>query len=323
MNEKPKLLTMLRNEIRTRGYAYHTEKNYVFWVRDFIVYHKKQHPSTLNSEHVKKYLNHLVNNRHVAPSTQNQALAALLFLYRHLLNVPDFSVDNLNWSKKPKRIPVVFSKEEIAKLIHAAKPNVKLHFKLMYGAGLRISELIRLRVTDVDFENGQILVRSGKGRKDRFTLLPESLRPPLEDYIQKAHNIYLADKKKGLRHISLPHTLHKKYPNATHEFCWHFVFPSKVIGKDPRSGKPIRHHISRETLQRGFKQALKTSGIYKRATLHSLRHSFATHLLQNGYDIRTVQELLGHENVQTTMIYTHVLKMGSFAVKSPADTLSL
>lgn len=322
MKEKPKLLTQLRNEIKSRGYSYHTEKNYVFWVRDYVIYHKIKHPSTLGSEHIKLYLNYLVNKRHAAPSTQNQALCALLFLYRNVLDQPDFSIEVLNWSKKPKRIPVVFSKEEVAKIMHAAKSEVKLHFKLMYGAGLRVSELIRLRVTDIDFENGQILVRSGKGKKDRFTLLPESIRPNLEEHIQKVYRIHLTDKKRGLGHISLPHALHKKYPNATQEFCWHYIFPSRVIGKDPRSGERIRHHISRETLQRGFKQAVKRTGIHKRATLHSLRHSFATHLLQNGYDIRTVQELLGHENVQTTMIYTHVLKMGSFAVKSPADSLS-
>ncbi len=323
MKQKPKLLTRLRNEIRTLGYSWHTEKTYVFWVRDFIIFHNKQHPSVLGQDDVNTYLSYLVNNRHVAPSTQNQALSALLFLYRRLLGQPDFAVAGVNWSKKPKRIPVVFSKDEIKRFFENVNPQVALHLKLMYGAGLRVSELIRLRICDLDFENGQLHIRSGKGKQDRFTLLPKSLRNALEQQVQKVYAIHKSDKKRGLLSISLPYAIHKKYPGATNEFSWHFLFPSKVIGVDPRSGKQARHHVSRDTLQRGFKNALKAAGFRKRATLHTLRHSFATHLLQSGYDIRTVQELLGHKDVSTTMIYTHVLKMGSFAVKSPADSLNL
>ncbi|MCH8486762.1 MAG: integron integrase [Candidatus Cyclonatronum sp.] len=321
MQPKPKLLTQLRNEIRTLGYAWSTEKTYVYWVRDFILYHNKKHPSALGHDHVRDYLNHLVNKRSIAPSTQNQALSALLFLYKKLLNQPDFQVEGLNWSKKPKRLPVVLSKNEIAALFHHLDEKLLLHLKLMYGAGLRVSELIRLRVCDVDFENGQLMVHSGKGKKDRFSLLPETLRPGLEEQIQKVFRIHQADLRRGLGHISLPYALHKKYPGAAKAFSWHYLFPSRVIGTDPRSGLPARHHVSRETLQRSFKAAVQAAGIQKRATLHTLRHSFATHLLQNGYDIRTVQELLGHEDVKTTMIYTHVLGMGSHAVKSPADVL--
>jgi len=321
MEKKLKLLTRLRNEIRTLGYSWHTEKTYVYWVRDYIIFHDKQHPSKLGQEDVNTFLNYLVNKRHVAPSTQNQALSALLFLYRRLLDQPDFAVEGVNWSKKPKRIPVVFSKHEISLFFQNVAPKVALHLKLMYGAGLRVSELIRLRISDIDFENGQLHIRSGKGKRDRFTLFPESLRSAVEDHIQKVYAVHQSDKKRGYISISLPYALHNKYPGAANEFSWHYLFPSKVVGTDPRSGKRARHHVSRETLQRGFKAALTATGIRKRATLHTLRHSFATHLLQSGYDIRTVQELLGHKEVSTTMIYTHVLKMGSHAVKSPADTM--
>lgn len=321
MQQKPKLLTRLRNEIRTLGYSWHTEKTYVFWVRDYILFHDKKHPSILGPEDVKNFLNHLVNSRNVAPSTQNQALCALVFLYRKVLGKPDFSVEGLNWSKKPKRIPVVFSKDETALLFQHLEPKFLLALKLMYGAGLRVSELVRLRICDVDFENGQLHIRSGKGKKDRFTLLPSSIRDDLDSHINKVQSIHQSDKKRGNVKISFPNALHKKYPSAPNEFIWHYLFPSRVVGTDPRSGSLVRHHISRETLQRAFKTALRASKIRKRATLHTLRHSFATHLLLNGYDIRTVQELMGHENVQTTMIYTHVLKLGSHAVKSPADSL--
>ena len=321
MKQKPKLLTRLRNEIRILGYSWHTEQTYVYWVRNYILFHNKQHPTELGQEDVNAFLNHLVNKRHVAPSTQNQALSALLFLYRRLLDQPDFAVEGINWSKKPKRIPVVFSKDEITLFFRNVDAKISLHLKLMYGAGLRLSELVRLRIGDIDFANGQLHIRSGKGKQDRFTLLPESLRDPLEVQIQKVYKILQSDKKRVSISISLPHALHKKYPNATNDFSWHYLFPSKVISTDPRSGHQVRHHVSRNTLQRGFRNALKASGIRKRATLHTLRHSFATHLLQSGYDIRTVQELLGHKDVSTTMIYTHVLKMGSHAVKSPADAI--
>lgn len=319
--KKPKLLVSLRNKIRRKGLSYSTEKSYTQWTKQFIYFHNKSHPKDLDATHVQKFLDHLVNHRHVSPSTQNQALSAILFLYRHVLEQPDFFVDNIDWSKKPRRIPTVLSVDEVSRIFSLIDPRVQLPIKLMYGSGLRVSEVIRLRITDIDFEHCQLHIRYSKGKKDRFTIFPKSLFEEIQAQIQKVHRIHKRDLQNGLGHAPLPFALHNKYPGASKSLSWQFLFPSRSLVLDHNSNNTVRFHVSRSVLQRAFKDAVHKSGIRKRVTLHVLRHSFATHLLQNNYDIRTVQELLGHENVSTTMIYTHVIKLGGFAVKSPLDNL--
>lgn len=321
VHQQPKLLDRVRNAIRIKGYSYSTEKNYVKWIRQYILYHQKQHPSNLDELHVRAFLNHLVNQLSVAPSTQNQALCALLFLYREVIGKKDFYINGLTWSKKPKRIPVVLTVREVENLFRFIKHKHDLPVRLLYGAGLRSSEVLRLRVGDIDFGHSQILVRNSKGKQDRFTLLPSALKADLEKQIEQVKKLHQRDLQRGYGHANLPYALHVKYPNASQEFTWQYVFPSRIIGTDPRSGKQVRHHMSPRILQRIVKEGVKKAGIPKRVTLHTLRHSFATHLLQSGYDIRTVQELLGHKDVSTTMIYTHVLNKGGLAVRSPIDQI--
>ncbi|MCH8524594.1 MAG: integron integrase [Balneolales bacterium] len=318
---KPKLLDQLRNDIRRKGLSRSTEKTYVNWNLDYIKFHNKQHPETLNADHVTEYLNYLVNKRHVAPSTQNQALCAVLFLYRNTLNQPDFYVNEVQWSKKPRKLPLVLSMEEVKRLLDCIPPQDQLPIRLMYGSGLRVSETIRLRIADVDFEHAQLRIIDAKGKKDRLTLFPQSLHENIRRQIERVREMHKVDLKRGYGHAELPHALHKKYPGASTNLNWQYLFPSARISENPRSGNMARHHIARTTLSRSFKEALKLSNIHKNATLHTLRHSFATHLLQNRYDIRTVQEILGHDDLNTTMIYTHVLKLGGFAVRSPLDDL--
>lgn len=321
IQSNPKLLDQIRNKIRRKGYSYSTEKSYVQWTKQYIYFHNRTHPAELDSTHVLKFLDHLVNRRHVSPSTQNQALSAILFLYRQVLEQTDFYVDNVDWSKKPRKIPTVLSVDEVAKILKLIDHSVQLPIKLMYGSGLRVSEVIRLRITDVDFEHNQLLIRSSKGKKDRFTIFPTSLIDEIQEQIQKVHRIHKRDLENNLGQAPLPYALHKKYPGASRSLNWQFLFPSRNLVLDQNSNQTVRFHVSRSSLQRAFKDAVQNAGIRKRVTLHALRHSFATHLLQNNYDIRTVQELLGHDNVNTTMIYTHVLKLGGFAVKSPLDNL--
>ena len=317
--EKPKLMVRLRNDIRRRGLSMSTEKTYANWVLDFIRFHKKQHPAHLTPDHVTDYLNYLVNDRHVAPSTQNQALCAILFLYRNTLSQPDFYVNEVEWSKKPRKIPLVLSQQEVRLLLRNVPATEQLPVRLLYGSGLRVSEVIRLRVADVDFEHAQLRICAAKGNKDRITIFPKSLFEDVRKQIDKVNRIHQRDLSIGYGHTDLPFALHKKYPGASASLNWQYVFPSSRVSKNPRSGKWSRHHISRSTLARALKLALRASNIRKQVTLHTLRHSFATHLLQNRYDIRTVQEILGHDNLNTTMIYTHVLKLGGFAVRSPLD----
>lgn len=316
-----KLLDRVRNDIRRKGLSFSTEKTYVNWTLDFIKFHNKQHPKSLSSDDVTQYLNYLVNRRHVAPSTQNQALCAILFLYRNTLNQPDFYIDKIDWSKKPRRIPLVLSQPEIKKLLSHIPPSDQLPIRLIYGSGLRVSEAIRLRITDIDFEHAELRICDAKGKKDRITIFPQSLHDDVQKQIQRVHKIHKFDLNNGHGHAELPHALHKKYPGASVSFNWQYLFPSSRVGIDPRSGNTARHHVSRTTLSRSLKEALHASNITKNVTLHTLRHSFATHLLQNKYDIRTVQEILGHDSVNTTMIYTHVLKLGGYAVRSPLDEL--
>lgn len=316
---KPKLMVQIREKIRLKGYSYSTEKNYIKWIREYIFFHQKTHPLKLNEQNVRAFLNYLVTKRYVAPSTQNQALCAILFLYRQVLDMQNFYVEQVEWSKKTSRLPVVLSFEEVRKLLDLLQGKAKLPLKLMYGTGMRISECIRLRIMDIDTEYKQITIKDGKGKKDRTTVLPLSLLDGVEKQIQIVRKIHEMDVKKGFGAVSIPHALAKKYPNASTDFRWQFLFPSKKIGRDPQTGAQSRFHVSRETLHRELCQAVSLAGISKKVSSHTLRHSFATHLLQAGYDIRTVQELLGHNDVATTMIYTHVLKTSGLAVRSPLD----
>jgi integron integrase len=318
---KPKLMVRFRNDIRRRGLSLSTEKSYVNWVLDYIRFHKKQHPETLSQEHVTAYLDYLVNIRHVAPSTQNQALCAILFLYRQTLHIQDFYLEEVEWSKKPRRLPVVLTQDEVKRILENLPPDEQLPIRLMYGSGLRVSEVIRLRIADIDFDQAHIRICNAKGKKDRISLFPASLHDDMRRQIARVQRIHAFDLKNGHGHAELPHALHKKYPGASTSLNWQYVFPSSRVSRDPRSGNWARHHIARTTLARAFRTAMNACNIHKHATLHTLRHSFATHLLLNRYDIRTVQEILGHEDLNTTMIYTHVLKLGGFAVRSPLDDL--
>ena len=318
---KSKLLDQVRSEIRRRNYSYKTEQSYLNWIIRYIRFHGTQHPNELSEEHVEAFLNDLANNKNVAASTQNQALSALVFLYREILNRNYLNLENLDRAKKPARLPVVLSVPEITLVMDKLDGKPLLIASLLYGGGLRISECLRLRVQDVDFEYKQLWVRSGKGNKDRVTLLPVKCIDPLKKQIQKVKILHEKDIKQGFGEANLPKALARKYPLENKKLGWQYVFPSSKKSQDPRTGKTHRYHLSDSWVSRRIKEAALKSGIDKKVTPHTLRHSFATHLLQNGYDIRTVQELLGHKNLKTTMIYTHVLNKGGNYIKSPVDSL--
>ncbi len=318
---KSKLLDQVRSEIRRRNYSYKTEQSYLNWIIRYIRFHGTQHPNELSEEHVEAFLNDLANNKNVAASTQNQALSALVFLYREILNRNYLNLENLDRAKKPARLPVVLSVPEITLVMDKLDGKPLLIASLLYGGGLRISECLRLRVQDVDFEYKQLWVRSGKGNKDRVTLLPVKCIDPLKKQIQKVKILHEKDIKQGFGEANLPKALARKYPLENKKLGWQYVFPSSKKIQDPRTGKTHRYHLSDSWVSRRIKEAALKSGIDKKVTPHTLRHSFATHLLQNGYDIRTVQELLGHKNLKTTMIYTHVLNKGGNYIKSPVDSL--
>jgi integron integrase len=318
---KSKLLEQVRQKIRRRNYSYKTEQSYTSWIVRYVKYHGTVHPKKLGDAHVEQYLNHLANNKNVAAGTQNQALSALVFLYKEVLGEESLKLSNLKRAKKPKRLPVVLSVEEVTALYKQLNGVAALICWLLYGSGLRISEGLRLRVQDIDFDCEQLWVRSGKGLKDRVTLLPQKCIPELRDQIKKVEMLHQTDLSKGLGKALLPKALAEKYPNENSELRWQYVFPSKMISKDPRSGLSHRYHLSVRYVQKRLKKAAKIAGLNKKVTCHTLRHSFATHLLQSGYDIRTVQELLGHKDLKTTMIYTHVLNKGSNYIKSPLDIL--
>ncbi|MEL7834288.1 integron integrase [Fodinibius sp. Rm-B-1B1-1] len=314
------LLSRMRSEIRRRNYSYRTEQAYTTWVVRFVKFHDLCHPNEMNEKEVIEYLNYLAEERNVAASTQNQALCAILFLYEHVLKDPIEEMMDFKRAETPKKLPVVLTSDEVKQVLNLLDGTPKLVAELLYGAGLRISECLRLRVLDLDFSYNQIQVRSGKGKKDRITIMPQTTKKKLKDQVQKVKMIHKKDTAAGYEETLLPKALSKKYPNASKQLKWHYLFPSPKRAKDPRSGLVHRHHISDSTIQRKVKQAVKKSGIKKHATCHTLRHSFATHLLEDGYDIRTVQELLGHKNVNTTMIYTHVIKNKGSIVKSPIDS---
>lgn len=314
-----KLFEQARQMMRLKHYAYSTEQSYLNWMRRFILFHDLRHPRTLGKDQIESFLSHLAIKEKVAASTQNQALNALLFLYRNVLNLPLEHEINALRARRPKRIPTVLTPEEVQTVINLLQGHNLLIAQLLYGSGLRISECTRLRVKDLDFERRQITIRDAKGAKDRYTILPDTVVLPLQIHLQRVKRIHEEDLNQGYGAVYLPHALERKYPLANKEWIWQYVFPCTSLSHDPRSGVIRRHHVSPSTIQKAVKKAVKLSGIPKHITPHTLRHSFATHLLENGYDIRTVQELLGHKDVKTTMIYTHVLNRGGLAVRSPLD----
>ena len=317
--KEKKLLERMRETLQVKHYSYRTEQTYIEWCRRFILFHDKRHPKDMGNAEVEAFITHLATRRKVAASTQNQALSAIIFLYKEVLGQPLDSVKVVR-ARKPKRIPTVLTKDEALRIINAMTGTYRLMAKLLYGSGLRLNECIRLRVKDLDFERQSITVRDGKGDKDRITILPESLLAPFKEHLRHVEQIHQKDLENGFGTVYLPGALEKKYPNANREWAWQFVFPSKTISLDPRSGVQRRHHIADSSLQKAVRAGAKLAGITdKPVGPHTFRHSFATHLLQNGYDIRTVQELLGHKDVKTTMIYTHVLNKGGLAVRSPLD----
>ncbi|MGM0589236.1 MAG: integron integrase [Bacteroidota bacterium] len=318
---RSKLLTRVRNEIKRRNYSYRTEQAYVQWIKRLIRYCGIKHPLHIKKEEVTQYLNYLATERNVAASTQNQALCAFVFLYDQVLEQPMPVLHDLKRAKKPKRLPVVLTRDEATRVLQAMdEGRAKFVALLLYGSGLRLSEALRLRVKDLDFEYRQLTVRDGKGGKDRLTVLPQQLIPPLKKQLLDVRKLHHRDQQRGYGVVKLPQALARKYPNAAKSLRWQYVFPSYRLAKDPRSHIKHRYHLSDTHVQRKVKKAVQKVGLRKRATCHTFRHSFATHLLEDGYDIRTVQELLGHKNVRTTMKYTHVLNKGGRGVISPLDT---
>jgi integron integrase len=318
--DSPKLLDRMRAEIRVRHYSIRTEETYLDWARRFILYHNKQHPKNLGADHVQAFLSYLALERNVSSSTQNQAKSALLFLYRDVLHVELPWLDEVVSAKMGKRLPVVLTSNEIRRLLNGMSGTMGLISTLLYGTGMRLLEGLRLRVKDIEFERREIIVREGKGNKDRVTVLPENLILPLQAHLTKVKALHEKDLDAGFGEVHMPNALALKYPSGASTWGWQFVFPSTVRSVDPRTLIERRHHIYEASVQRAVREAAKIAEIHKPVSPHVLRHSFATHLLQAGYDIRTVQELLGHSSVETTMIYTHVLNKGGKGVKSPLDT---
>jgi len=318
MYEKPKLLDQVRNSLRQRNYSYRTEQAYVSWIKRFILFHNKRHPDEMGAKEIEEYLTYLAVDQKVAPATQSQALNSILYLYKQILKRDVGAIQALR-PRTSKHLPTVLTPEEASKILTLLNGQIQLMAKLLYGSGLRVSEVLRLRVKDIEFGQSQILVRDSKGNKDRVTMLPQSLREPLKKHISKVKILYEADQKNNVNGVELPYALEKKYPSAGKEWAWQWVFPSDNLSKDPRTGIVRRHHRYGSSLRKRIKAAAKKAGVQKPVTPHTFRHSFATHLLENNYDIRTVQELLGHKSVKTTMIYTHVLNKGASAVQSPLD----
>ena len=318
---KPKLLDLIRSELRIRHYSYSTEKCYIHWIKDYISFHQMRHLKKMGASHVKQYLTELAVRRHVSASTQNQALCALVFLYKQVLHINLDDFGDFIWSKRPKRLPTVFSREEVKCIFDQMSGMHKTMAMLLYGTGLRLRECLRLRIKDVDFDYAQIMVRDAKGQKDRIVPLPESVKDDIIKQINRVEKQHNKDLENGVGGVEIPYALARKYPRADKMLHWQFIFSAQRISTDPRSGIQRRHHLHESVLQKAVKTAIKRAGIRKHAGCHTFRHSFATHLLDRGYDIRTVQELLGHKSVNTTMIYTHVLKRGGCGVVSPVDDL--
>jgi integron integrase len=320
---QPKLLDRVRAAVRLRHYSLRTEDCYVQWVRRFILFHDKRHPLEMGAAEINQFLTDLAVRGHVSASTQNQAFAALLFLYQKVLEVEPGRIAGVVRAKRPGRLPVVLSREEVRRVLGELQGEYRLIGLLQYGAGLRLIECLRLRVKDLEWDLNQILVRHGKGGKDRRTVLPAVVRDPLAGHLRGVQDQHRRDLARGLGRVRLPDALDRKLPAATTAWVWQWVFPSATLSTDPRSDSRelLRHHLHEGTVMRKVQEAVARAGLTKRATSHAFRHSFATHLLEDGHDIRTVQELLGHADVGTTMIYTHVLNRGGHGVQSPLDKL--
>jgi integron integrase len=321
-SQSPKLLDAVRSACRRRGYSLRTEQSYSRWIVRYVRFHGTRHPRTLGAEEVRAYLSHLATTRNVAASTQNQALNALVFLYDQVLHTELGSFRGFVRAKRPRRLPLVLSREEVRRLLTAMRSTNRLIASLLYGAGLRISEALRLRVKDLDFDRHQLMVRAGKGNKDRRAILPALLVPALKRQLRKAKALHDEDLEAGYGAVYLPGALARKYPGAERAWGWQYVFPAARLSRDPRSGVRRRHHRTASPVQKAVRRAVRAAEIDKPATCHTLRHSFATHLLEDGHDVRTVQELLGHKDLRTTMIYTHVANLGAGA-KSPLERLGL
>ena len=316
-----RLLDQLRSQIRYLHYSIRTEQAYVHWTRAFVRFHGLRHPLELGGADVERFLAWLANDRQVSASTHKQALSALLFLYQRVLGQQMPWMDEINRPRSDARLPVVLAHDEVSRVLAALDADQRLFGQLLYGTGLRLLEGLRLRVKDIDFERRAIIVREGKGSKDRVVMLPASLQQPLRRQLANVHALWVADRAAGVAGVQLPHALARKYVRAPLSWAWFWVFPQASLSADPRGEGVRRHHQTDQAFQRAFKRAVAAAGLHKPATPHTLRHSFATHLLLAGYDIRTVQELLGHADVSTTMIYTHVLRLGGGAVRSPMDSL--
>ena len=319
--DKPRLLDQVRDALRVRHYSLRTEESYLQWIKRFILFHGKRHPTEMGEQEITAFLTFLAVDKHVSPSTQNQALSALLFLYKQVLEQELDWMDDIVRAKRSERIPEVLSPDQVRQLINHLAGTHQLMARLLYGTGMRLMEVVRLRVRDVDFHYRQITVRSGKGNKDRVTVLPASLFEAMKAHLTRVKALHVKDLAEGGGSVYLPYALAQKYPSADREWGWQYVFPAPTRSRDPRSGAVRRHHVYEQNLQRAIKQAVVRLGFPGKVSTHTLRHSFATHLLEGGSDIRTVQELLGHADVKTTMIYTHVLRRGGRGIMSPLDRL--
>jgi integron integrase len=317
----PKLLDRVRQTIRAKHYSRRTESAYVDWIRRYILFHRKRHPSEMGASEIAAFLTWLATNRRVSASTQNQAFSAVLFLYREVLHIEIGPVEHVPRARMPVRVPVVLSREEVARIMKHLDGVMWMIVALLYGAGLRLQECLELRVKDIDLERRQIVIRRGKGQKDRPTVLPIAVIEPLSRHLDSVKRQHHADLARGFGRVVLPFALDRKYPNAATEWGWQFVFPASRVCTDPRWGPPTRFHLHESVVQKAVAHAARHAAITKRVGPHTFRHSFATHLLEDGYDIRTVQELLGHSDVSTTMVYTHVLNRGPLGVRSPVDRL--
>lgn len=315
-----KLMEQVGDALRTKHYSYRTEQTYKDWIKRYILFHGKRHPKDMGETEIRAFIAHLANERKVAVSTSNQALSAILFLYRTVLQKDIQLPPDLSNASRPKKLPTVLTHLEAMRVISNMRGTPRTMAKIMYGSGLRVMECLRLRVKDLDFENRQIIVRGGKGNNDRLTILPESLIPELKQILQDVKALHQKDLAEGYGKTPLPNALDVKYSTASKEWIWQYIFPASQRSTDPLTGAIYRHHLDETVPQKAIREAAKRAGIEKQVSPHTFRHSFATHLLQNGYDIRTVQDLLGHKDVKTTMIYTHVLQRGGMAVKSPLDS---